>query len=308
MRLMVVGGGAVGVTLGVHLEHGKHEVAYLVRPGRRAGMARVRLVQAASGATRVRERPTVFELGEELPPFEHALLCVRGDQLDEAAQAARAHLPREVALVSCAAAPPEAIARLRGEHPGPVAELMPFFSAWSEEPGVWRWFQPPLVKTMVSGEGEERADPIAKALAEALEAVGITARTVPSLQRRSALPSAAGAALLAGWELAGWDLAELARDKPLRVLTARAMAEAAKASGGAVEGAGRLLALAPAPALSLLLAAAPRLVPANARAMWRHHGPKIRAQTRLILDGLLATGSRFEHLAELRGRLPPCPE
>lgn len=303
MRLAIVGGGAVGVTLGVHLEHGKHEVAYLVRPGRRAQMARLMLVHAASGATKVRERPTVFELGEELPPFEHALLCVRGDQLVEAAAAARAHLPREVALVSCAAARPEAIAQLRVEHPGPVVELMPFFSAWSEEPGVWRWFLPPLVKTMVSGEGEARADKLAGELAAALEAVSLPARAVPSIQKRAALPSAAGAALLAGWELAGWDLQALARDKPLRTLTARAMAEAARASGGEVEGAGRLLKLAPAGALSLLLAAAPRLVPANARAMWRHHGPKIRAQTRVILDGLLE-GRSLEHLAELRGRLP----
>ncbi len=304
MRVVIVGAGAVGVLIGVQLEHKKHEVAYLVRKGRRAEMKRLLLVHASSGETRCRERPTVFEEGEAVPPFELALLCVRGDQVEAAAATVAAHLPPTVAIGVAAPAP---IARLRAAHPGgPVFAIVPMFWSWPEAPGTWRWMVPPLAKTLVSGEGDAAADAKAKELAEALTAAGLPARTAPSVERSAAGPMATGVALLAGWELAEWDLDRLCRDKPLRKLTASAMAEAARIAGPESGTLGRLLALAPGRALDVVLMAAPRLVPSRMDEMWRVHGPKIRAQTRAMLDELLARdgAATASHLRELREKLP----
>jgi ketopantoate reductase len=307
MRIAIVGAGAVGVVMGVSLEHGKHEITYLVRRGRKAGMKQLLLVHASTGATRCRERPIVAELGDKMAPFENALLCVRGDQAREAMEIVNQHLPPTCA-VGVAAASDGSLDELRALHPGgPVYTIVPMFSAWSEENSVWRWFLPPLVKTMVSGEGDAKADAAATELAAALTAVGIPAKAIPSLRKSLATPFAAGLALLAGWELASWDLSSLAGNRDLRKLTGAAMAEAARLAGAEAEGIGaKLLAHAPGSALGLLLAAMPRLVPKNAHAMWRNHGPKIRTQTRAQLDALLAHADpgRVARLAELRRRLP----
>jgi ketopantoate reductase len=304
-RFLVVGAGALGSVFGVLLEHQKHEVAFLVRPGRRAGLGRILLAHASTGETRARERPKVYELGEAVPPFEWALLTTRGDQLDEGVAAVNTHLRPDCTIAVCAPATPETWARLVAAHPGgPLVAVGPVVSVWSEEPGVFRWFLPPLLKTMVSGEGDPAAGRAAAELAGYFTAAGLPARAVPSLGRATALLNGAGMALLAGWELAGWDLAALSRDRELAGLTATAMAEATRASGERAGGvAGTILAYTPATALRLALSAMARLVPADARAMWRHHGPKIRLQTRTILDELLTTIDA-PRLAELRRRLP----
>jgi len=304
VRVAVVGAGAVGVLLGVQLEHQKHEVLYLVRKGRKERMKQLLLVHAASGETRCRERPTVYEDGDAVPPFEWALLCVRGDQVEEAARSAIAHLGAPA--IGVAAARLDAVEAVRRVHAHPVFAIAPTFLVWSEEPNVWRWFLPPLVKTMVSGEGDPRADERAKEFAAALHAAGLPARAVPSVRRATAAPMATGVALLAGWELADWDIARLARDGALRKLTARAMGEAAKLARTDGDHLGKLLAFAPGMALDLVLATAPRVMPRNVDAMWRVHGPKIRAQTRRVLDELLAKAeaSRSPHLREIRGKLP----
>ena len=70
----------------------------------------------------------------------------------------------------------------------------------------------------------------------------------------------------------------------------------------------RLLAYAPGPALSLLIAALPRLTDSKTRAMWSHHGPKVGAQTRWMLDDMIThadgRGVATPNLRALRARLP----
>src|SRR5438045_3462302 len=57
MRIVILGAGAVGATLGLSLEHQKHEVLYLLRPGRKKQFDRIVLTDAASGETRRRDAP-----------------------------------------------------------------------------------------------------------------------------------------------------------------------------------------------------------------------------------------------------------
>ena len=304
MRFLIIGAGAVGVTLGVHLEHKKHDVLYLVRPGRKQEMERFLIVDAKSGKPHKRERPNVAEAGAELPPYEWALLCVRGDQVEAAFATARAHLRPDarIGLAAATLTPPDELRRLWPG--GPVFSILPLFAAWSEEKGVWRWFQQPFLKTLVSGEGEPRADEAAREFAAALVDAGLPARAVPSL-RRSAVPLLGpGLVLLAGWQLAGWDLDRFGGDRALRRLTAEAMAEAARAFRAEAEGPMRLLSYAPAGALDLMIRALPRLTPGDLRQMWSHHGPKIQEQTRTLVDAMLArAGDAAPKLRELRARL-----
>ena len=304
MRFIIVGAGAVGVTLGLSLEHQKHDVTYLVRPGRKAALNRFLLVDARSGTSRKRDRPSVAELGNTLQPFEWVILATRGDQLDEAIATLKAHA-KPTATVVLAAAALDALPTLRAAWTGPVVQMYPTFSAWSEEPNVWRWFQPPLLKSLLSGEGDDKAQKAAVELAAELDKAGLPSRAVASLQKTVAPLLAPGVALLAGWELAAWDVERLGKDGLLRDLTAGAMHEAAVAVGAEAEGVSRFLSFIPAGALSIALRALPRLAGKDVRAMWSHHGPKIAAQTRAILDEVMQkaehTGDR--HLKALRAKL-----
>lgn len=304
MRIVIVGAGAVGAVVGVQLEHQKHEVIYLVRRGRKRELHELQLVSAKTGEVRRRDAPQVAELGDRLPPFEWALLAVRGDQLDEVIEVLRQHV-RPDAKVAVASGRLDAVERVRAAHAGPVCNLMPTYSAWSEAPRVWRWFPAPLLKSMVSGEGDAAAQEAAVELAAALDAAGVPARAVAS-SRPYEPAMAAGVALLGGLELAGWDMEALARDGALRRETARAMREAAQAAGKASPGLPSwLLRHAPTGALSLVPRALPLLADEQVRSMWQHHGPKIAAQTRGVLDDLLArAGNRdLPHLRALRRRL-----
>jgi hypothetical protein len=162
------------------------------------------------------------------------------------------------------------------------------------------------VKTLLSGEGDARADAAAAELAGVLDAAGVPARAVGSL-RKSVVPMLApGMVLMAGWELCGWDAERLARDGEVRGLTAAAMGEAAALVRGEVEGAARWVMHLPASAMGLLLRALPRLSNETVRRMWRYHGPKLRRQTREMLDELIARAGAAGtvRLRELRGRLP----
>jgi hypothetical protein len=117
--------------------------------------------------------------------------------------------------------------------------------------------------------------------------------------------------VLAAWELSGWDVDRLARDGELRALTAAAMREALAVGDERRTTLGRLLRHTPPGALSLLMRALPTVAGEQVRAMWSHHGPKVAAQTRQMLDGMLAraeaSGAPVEHLRRLRERLPSTP-
>src|SRR5689334_9169283 len=143
MRIVIIGAGAVGVSLGVSLEHMKHEVIYLVRKGRKKQLRRLTLVNAVTQQARKRDAPQVAELGDALPPFEWALLCGRGDQIDEGIETLAAHVGPHT-KIGVAAASLDQLAKVRaaraelmaGASPGTVFSVTPAIAAWSEEENV----------------------------------------------------------------------------------------------------------------------------------------------------------------------------
>src|SRR3954471_6996217 len=132
MRALVVGAGSVGAILVHHLEKTKsNELAYLVRPGRKAKLTRVKLLNTKTEELHVRERPTVFESGARLPAFDTVILAVRSDQVDEAAQVIET-LPSVKSIVSASAGHDD-VAKLRARFPGrQVVQIVPLFLAFPD--------------------------------------------------------------------------------------------------------------------------------------------------------------------------------
>src|SRR5579859_3984527 len=110
MRALIVGCGSVGIVLAHHLERTKgNEIGFYVRKGRK--QTQLKLLNAKSDELHVRERPTMFESGARLPPFDTVILAVRADQVDEAA-AVLDTLPPATRIASASAGHDD-VARLR---------------------------------------------------------------------------------------------------------------------------------------------------------------------------------------------------
>ena len=296
MRALIVGAGSVGVILAHHLEKTKgNEIAFLVRKGRK--QTQIKLLNTKTEELHIRERPTMYESGARLPPFDTVILAVRADQVDEAASVIET-LPSATRIVSASAGADD-LPRLRARFPGrQIVQLMPLFLAFPDG-DVTKWWLPPVVRSLITWEGDDSAKALADELVKPLVAAGLPAMGVRAVGNARECLYAAGLPALASFELAGWDPKALGRDKDLRKLAASGAKEALKTVGG-----GRwLFAVAPGPLVQMALRAAP-LMPKRSREMWQVHGPKIAAQTRAQLDGFIArAGSDAAALTELRRRL-----
>src|SRR5687768_5155441 len=94
MQISIVGVGAVGAVLGLHLERAGHGVEYVVRSGQRGRLRSLTLVPARGGApTQQRDEPPVREVGDPGPAPDAVLVCVRGDQASAAVETALAACP-----------------------------------------------------------------------------------------------------------------------------------------------------------------------------------------------------------------------
>jgi hypothetical protein len=296
MRALIVGAGSVGVILGHFLEKTKgNEIAYLVRQGRK--QTQLKLLNAKTEELHIRERPTMYETGAHLPAFDTVILAVRSDQVDEAASVLEI-LPSATRILSASAGHDD-VAKLRARFPGrQVAQLVPLFLAFPEG-DVTRWWTPPVVRSLVTWEGDDAARPFAEEMVKPLVDGGLPAMAVRAVGNARECLYAAGLPALASFELAGWDASALGKSSELRGLAAAGAKEALRTVGG-----GRwMFALAPGPLVKLALRAAP-LLPKRSREMWKVHGPKIAAQTRAQLDSFIArAGEQAAALSELRRRL-----
>ena len=307
MRVLLVGAGAIGRVLYRALDQTKgNEVTFLVRPGRRAALERLKVVDARSGEIRVRERPAAIELGQARPVVDTVLFCVRGDQLAAALDDVGAVLPgTRLATITPG---PDGLTLLRARHAGhPVARVAPAFMAYAEADAIVTWF-PPIVKTPVTPDGDEAGSAaFAEELAGALAAGGVPAAARAKMFAGIDAGGDAFMPVLAAYALAGYDAAALARDGALLDLTGGAVGEA-MTIGGAPGFAGAMARRAAPPLVRAALAAAPRM-PDTFRAMWRAHAPKIEAQTRAILADLVRrSGDRpAPSLSELVRRLDARP-
>jgi hypothetical protein len=164
----------------------------------------------------------------------------------------------------------------------------------------WFPFSPP---TLASAEGQAALVPEARALARMLREAGLPARSTLDMTGMMRLLFTVTCTLLPAWQLCNWDITRLARDRPLRWQTARAMHEAARAFAPE-RGLARVVARGlPLIAYVSVLRMLPLLMGTRARKLWRDHGPKITEQTRFALNQLLERAARahapLEHLARL---------
>jgi ketopantoate reductase len=313
MKVLIVGAGAVGVVLGAHLKTRGHDVAFVTRT-RRDPTAQAFQLRAVDGAETHRiDGPTVVVAGEPLAVADWVLVCVRFEQVDAALRSVASALGPHTRLGIAASLGRDDLRTAQTHAARAVVSITPGFNAWPDDAvDVWRWYEVPFAPTLVSGEGDGRSDEAARALAEALRGGGLRVRFAASAYAEMLPLFSSGLALLAALELSGWDVAQLAADGARRRLTARAMREAANV----VRDESRGLAIAalrrtPAALLSACLALLPLLFRGRVRAMWSHHGPKIRAQTRAMLDDLLAKARARARsataLAALRDALPALP-
>lgn len=295
----MVGAGAVGVVLTRALEVTKaNEITYYVRKGRKALLTRVKVHDLRSGQLHVRERPIVVEAGAKLPVVDTVFLAVRADQLVEALDVV-AELEGEPRICSTTAGLDD-LAQIRARFPGrPAVQILPIFLSYLDD-DAFRFAAPPFLPSLISDGGDSGSRAFAEELAGMLKVGGLGARAVGELSRSRDAAFAAGLPLLGALELAGFDFTKLAGDASLRDLASKAAQE------GLRSGPLGLAALGIKPFLSLALRAAPAL-PADMRAMWLVHGPKIAGQTRLLLDGVIArveaAGKPSVSLRELRRRL-----
>jgi ketopantoate reductase len=283
--IVVVGAGAVGAVLGTLLHADGHRVWFWVRRARRASLTRISVDRVGVSSDRI-DAPRCISPGDPVPSSDWILVCVRGEQLDGALREVVQQMggTRRVAIAAVSLRGVTEQARAAGLT-GPVFALHASFGAFADarDSARFHWF-PFVPPTTVTPDGDRKQLPAARELARALARAGLPTSAASSMSRVMRFVVAMTSVLALGWDLSDWELARLAKDRALRLQTARAMHEAAQL---VLAGRGwkRLL---PWWAFGLLLSVLPRALGPKGREAWLHHGPKIRPQTDHVVRELLA--------------------
>jgi ketopantoate reductase len=284
VRFIVVGAGAVGGVVGALLAQAGHDVHFWVRPSLRARL-RSLSIERLHGA-RAAITPQCLSAGDAVPPSDWVLVCVRGEQLDEALSELAAHMGAErrvaIAAVSLSGVTDQ------GRAAGLCGELfalhVSFVSYASEqEPYTFTWF-PFIFPSTVTPDRNRAHLASARELARTLAQAGLPTRALLSLNAPMRFLVAMNSVLALGWELSAWELKELARHPLLRPETAAAMHEAVRL----VVSRRSPFLLLPRFAFALFLRIFPWLMSERGRQVWLRHGPKIRAQTDYVVRELLS--------------------
>ncbi len=307
LSVLVVGAGAVGQVYAKHLAQGGAAVTLYVRERHREeaergfDLVRVRGLGRAPGPRRREhlrlEGCDVVTSAEEAAArrFDQVYLTVSSAGLSGPWLAALVAAIGDATVVGLTPSPDDrALLFAAGVQPEHLVDglisLVSYHSPLDGEPadtpaGTTYWF-PPASPCLLSGSA--RVDDVVAAL----ERGGMPARRHPDVPRMSAFPNAAFMVYLTALEAAGWSLSALLRGEAL-----------ARAVRGAREGlAVAALSAGEAPlALSLLVTRgwllrvglwfATRAAPFPIETYLRAHFTKVGAQTRLILDSLIARGA-----------------
>jgi ketopantoate reductase len=291
--IVVVGAGAVGAVIGSLLHADGHRVWFWVRPAQRATLTRLTVERIGGAAYRI-DAPRCLSVGAPVPSSDWVLVCVRGEQLDEALRELVLQLgpSRRVAIAAVSLQRVTEQARAAGLT-GPVFALHASFGSFADagEQARFHWF-PFATPTTVTPDGDRARLPAARELARALARAGLPARASRNMSAAMRFLVAMNSVLALGWDLSGWDLTRLAQDRALRHETARAMHEA----GQLVVVRRAWLRVTTWRLFDLVLLCLPRVMGPKGREAWLHHGPKIRSQTDHVVSELLA-----------RPQLPPTP-
>ncbi|WP_253773896.1 ketopantoate reductase family protein [Goodfellowiella coeruleoviolacea] len=312
MRVLVVGGGALGQVFGLRLAQAGGQVSYLVKPGQsgwqREGRVVYRLRRTGPPVARRLVPERVFTSPAETAgqDWDAVWLCVpstvlTGPWVDEL----RDHVG--AATVVLIGQDSQDLPTLRRVWPvEQIVQAVPTLLAYAApladeplpEPGIAHWV-PPGAAVAVSG-ARERVDPVVRALRRG------------GLRARNAGPVGTGDALaalmvphLAALEIADWSVpALLANPRP-----GAAAAREATAVVAALHGRRPPAAVVTAPWLaSLAFRLLPVLAPFDVPRYLRAHFTKVAAQNRLMLDGWIAAGRArglpVDQLRRLRQALP----
>jgi ketopantoate reductase len=289
--VLIVGAGAVGRLLGCLLHQAGYQVTFVLRPGRELQPILARDLDRRSAIHRL-EQPATVVAGQATHTPDLVIVAVRSDQVDDAFLLARTYLGPASRL---AVVPPliEGLAaRLRaaGIHQ-PACTMLVAFGAWPVGTEL-HWFRFPGAACLVAGDGDPHSHSVARQTALDLRRAGLRARAFRTMPAMMRCFLASELARYLGWELAGWDVDRLAHDPELGPLTARAMADAIAVTAPSSGLIGWLWKAIPAGAHRWLLQLRARFMSSNMRAIWRYHGPKVSAQTRFLVDALLAEADR----------------
>lgn len=306
MRFVIVGAGAVGALVGAQLARAGHAVSFWVRPAQRCERARLKIESVQGGPGKPGAHYETFTQflgpGDSPPAADWVFVCVRAEQLDATLQQIAAQFGELTPLVISAVSLDSVLLRARRHGlQGRVLAHHVSFGVHRDpaDPEHFLWF-PFRAPSIISAEGERDSLAPARALARALQSAGLRSIGLLSARNPMKLMMALSAPFLAGWDVCNFELERLAENNELRHLTAGAMVEAARSQ--VFSGPTRLLALLPALFWSCVLRVLPHLIGKNGRAVWVHHGPKIRDQTRYCLELLLQSSAPMPALRALAQR------
>jgi ketopantoate reductase len=303
MRALVVGAGAVGQVYAYHLARGGAEVTFLIKPAHepelRAGLTLYPLNRPrARRCAPVRFERAEFQVLTDTAAaarqsFDQVYLTMSSTALRAGDWfGALAGAIGSATLVLLQPGPDDhAFVRRHLAEEQIVQGIITLVSYRAPLPGETRfgdrgvayWF-PPLGASPLSGARREQ-------VVAALRAGGLPTRRIRDVAAVSAFPTALLMPLLAVLEQAGWALGGLRETARLRTAaraSGQALAVMAHQRGQRVPWALRLLNRPPA--VRLLLALAPRLMPLDVETYLRVHFTKVGDQTRDFLRTYLTLG------------------
>lgn len=299
MKVLIIGGGAIGQLFAHHLGRGGAAVHVLVRPHQAAALSAGGVVYPLNRPRRTRTNPVplhvtvhtdqdaALALGFDLVVLAVSSVALRtGDWLARlGAQRGDAHILGLQAGADDSALVAEHVpdAQLAWGMLSVISLHAPLPGEARTPPGVAFWF-PPLAPLGFSGPNG-----VVTPILAVLTAGGMPVRRVPDLRTRLLFTGPLLDKTVQALEAVGWSFRALRSDPEVLRLAVRAMNEAwtlAEATTGAT----RPVALWGVHPLLLrgALALAPRLVPFNLERFFTVHFTKVGAQTVALADAQLA--------------------
>ena len=317
MRVLIIGGGAIGVVFARHFQQGGAEVGLLVRPRQREATEAGVPMYAFNRPKRDHTTPERFEVGTVYDEQSEALkaswdlivLAVSNVALDKGTWLTE--------LVDGSDAPVLAFVNgpaTRGivEQRVPAERLLwgmlnvisyqaPLPHETLPEPGLAYWFPP-------GGLGISGTDPFRDSVVGVLKKGGLPAKKAGDVHSETAFVGAILSRTVLALELAGWTFPALAADPELLPLAVRAMREswaAAEVTTGTKRPFGLRL-LSPF-LLRRVLGLAPLVLSFNLERFFAYHYVKVADQSllnlRAALQSLKDAGVEHEATAEMLRRI-----
>ncbi len=223
MHAAVVGAGALGCVYGARLAVvGGAGVTFVVRPARAAKGGAMLL-------ERVDERDDALRLAAptyatDVPAHaDVVLVCVRGEQLDDALVALLARTP-DVPVVLLTPMLPADYARMHAALGARVVAAMAGVIAYLRADGVVRYWLPRMAATLID-DGDDVPE-IVRELTRTLERTGIRARMEAGVRASNPATTVTFAPLMMALDVGG-GVSGLLEDRALTALALRAAAEGA---------------------------------------------------------------------------------